>query len=317
MKWRLSLLSGHTRPMYSVTGEKMSVEGCTSLMLRSRNGFAFKRLKVSQSVFGPPCTTIHVYVKIVECVKMNDWENISEAHPAWHLKKWGSALSTVQGECGTSLIVLNGERIFIPPQARSAVLEILHEGHPSVAKMTRKANQYYFWPGLNNECEQKVKGCLECAKLAPSQQKHILKAELALAPMSHVGIDLFSWQGKNYLVAVCRYSGWPFVKLMRSITTDSVCKLLTKWFNDFGWHELTSAYNAEANGLAEAAVKQTKFLLRKIGNMGERYDRELCAWRNTPRADGFSPARLMFDRNLKEERLPVAAPLFPCKAANK
>ena len=200
--------------------------------------------------------------------------------------------------------------------------------------MTKKANQFYFWPGLNNECKLKVKGCLECTRLAPSQKKHELAAESALAPMSHIGVDLFSWQGKNYLVAICRFSGWPFVKCMRSTTTDSVCKTLSAWFNIFGWpshirtdggpqfrhvfsdfciarninHEISSAFNASANRLAEAGVKQTKFLLLKLGSMGERYERELCAWRNTPRVDGYSPAMLMFNRHLKEERLPVAAP---------
>ena len=58
-------------------------------------------------------------------------------------------------------------------------------------------------------------------------------------------------------------------------------------------HETASAYNAAANGLAEADFKQTKYLLQKKGSMGERYDRELCARRNTPRADGFSPAMLI------------------------
>ena len=42
--------------------------------------------------------------------------------------------------------------------------------------------------------------------------------------------------------------------------------------------------------------------------MGERYERELRAWRNTPRVDGYSPAMLMFNRHLKEERLRVVAP---------
>ena len=220
------------------------------------------------------------------------------------------------------------------------MIDILHEGHPGAAKMIKKANQFYFWPGLNNECELKVKSCMECAKLAPSQKKHELSAESAHAPMSHIGVDLFSWQGKNYLVAICRFSGWPFVRCMRSTTTDSVCKALSAWFNTFGWpshirtdggpqfrhifsefcatrninHEVASAFNASANGLAEAGVKQTKYLLLKLGSMGERYERELCAWRNTPRADGYSPAMLMFNRHLKEERLPVAAPALALRS---
>ena len=171
-------------------------------------------------------------------------------------------------------------------------------------------------------------------------EKHELSPESALAPMSHIGVDLFSWQGKNYLVAICRFSGWPFVRCMRSTTTDSVCKALSVWFNIFGWpshirtdggpqfrhvfsefclarninHEVSSAFNASANGLAEAGVKQTKYLLLKLGSMGERYERELCPWRNTPRVDGYSPAMLMFNRHLKEERLPVAAPALALRS---
>ena len=280
------------------------------------------------------------YRKIVECVEKNEWDSITEAHPAWHLKKWSDSMSTLKGEQGNALILVGGERIFVPQSARKAVIDILHEGHPGVAKMTKKANQFYFWPGLNNECELKVKSCLECTKLAPSQKKHELTPESALAPMSHIGVDLFSWQGKNYLVAICRFSGWPFVRCMRSTTTDSVCKALSIWFNIFGWpshirtdggpqfrhvfsdfciarninHEISSAFNASANGLAEAGVKQTKYLLLKLGSMGERYERELCAWRNTPRVDGYSPAMLMFNRHLKEERLPVAAPALALRS---
>ena len=280
------------------------------------------------------------YKKIVECVETNAWESITEAHPAWHLRKWSDSMSTLKGEQGNALILVGGERIFVPQSARKAVIDILHEGHPGAAKMIKKANQFYFWPGLNNECELKVKSCMECAKLAPSQKKHELSAESAHAPMSHIGVDLFSWQGKNYLVAICRFSGWPFVRCMRSTTTDSVCKALSAWFNNFGWpshirtdggpqfrhifsefcatrninHEVASAFNASANGLAEAGVKQTKYLLLKLGSMGERYERELCAWRNTPRADGYSPAMLMFNRHLKEERLPVAAPALALRS---
>ena len=144
-------------------------------------------------------------------------------------------MSILKGETGGALVLVGGERILVPQSARKAILDILHKGHPGVTKMVKKANCYYFWPGMNNKCELKVRSCLECAKLAPSQQKHKLTAEKAMAPMSHMGVDLFSWQGKNYLVAVCRFSGWPFVKLMRSTTTDSVCKTLTVWFNNFGW----------------------------------------------------------------------------------
>ena len=44
------------------------------------------------------------YRKIVECA----WETITEAHPAWHLKKWSASLSTLKGEKGNALILIGG-----------------------------------------------------------------------------------------------------------------------------------------------------------------------------------------------------------------
>ena len=44
--WGLKLLPGYTRPMYSVTGEKMSVEGRTTFLMRSRSGFSFQNIEL-------------------------------------------------------------------------------------------------------------------------------------------------------------------------------------------------------------------------------------------------------------------------------
>ncbi|QQP58417.1 Putative LOC100905314, partial [Caligus rogercresseyi] len=41
------------------------------------------------------------------------------------------------------------------------------------------------------------------------------------------------------------------------------------------------------------AVKSVKFTIKKTGK--PNIDPELFAWRNTPRADGYSPAQMMFN----------------------
>ena len=98
--------------------------------------------------------------------------------------------------------------------------------------------------------------------------------------------------------------------------------MLTNWFNLLGWpkslrsdggpqflsefktwcqnnnidHEVSSPYNPKANGLAESAVKNVKHLLLKCKNSGEDPGKSLYLWRNIPRADGYSPAQLLFGR---------------------
>ena len=61
-------------------------------------------------------------------------------------------------------------------------------------------------------------------------------------------------------------------------------------------HELSSPYNPKSNGLAEAAVKNIKFLLSKCLSSGQDCDQAIYDWKNVPRSDGYSPAQLLFGR---------------------
>ena len=51
-------------------------------------------------------------------------------------------------------------------------------------------------------------------------------------------------------------------------------------------HELSSPYNPESNGLAEAAVKNIKTLITRCHKLDEDLQLAITAWRNMARADG-------------------------------
>ena len=108
-------------------------------------------------------------------------------------------------------------------------------------------------------------------------------------------------------------------KLLRT-TTSAILIKLTNGFNILGWpekirtdggpqfrsefddfcksfyihHELFSPYHPESNGLAEAAVKNAKNLLKKCEITGQNFQRSLSVFRNMPRSDGPSPVQLLF-----------------------
>ena len=109
---------------------------------------------------------------------------------------------------------------------------------------------------------------------------------------------------------------------MRRLDTKAVIQHLENWFNDFGWpthirtdggpqfrsefkefcaahgiqHELSSLYNPESNGLAEAAVKNLKSIVLRCTEKGENIQHALAAWQNMSRQDGISPAQFFFGR---------------------
>ena len=141
--------------------------------------------------------------------------------------------------------------------------------------------------------------------------------------MQHVGLDLFSFGGKDYLICVDHWSGYPLYQLLQSTTSDSVTRCLLFWFNLLGWpssirsdggpqfrgnfstfcnkhdirHELSAPYNPKSNGLAKAGVKSVINILKKCVSSGADADFMLYKWRNVPRADGYSPSQLMFGQS--------------------
>ena len=127
-----------------------------------------------------------------------------------------------------------------------------------------------------------------------------------------------------------KYSGYCWVKQLKRTDTTTVTNILEEWFDEYGWpdyirtdggpqyraefsefcksngikHELSSAYNPESNGLAESAVKSMKLLLIRAKKEKEPVSKALAAWRNTARADGTTPAQLLFGRR-QRQRLPL------------
>ena len=142
---------------------------------------------------------------------------------------------------------------------------------------------------------------------------------------------------------VDRFSAWPHVVSQPSGANDLV-KALTAYFATFGvcaelctdggpefvakktkeflkrWgvnHRLSSAYNPESNGRAEAAVKSMKRLLMSHTDANGCIDTEAVAagllqYRNTPDPQSsLSPAQIVFGRNMRD-LMPVEpeSPIF-------
>ena len=204
--------------------------------------------------------------------------------------------------------------------------------------MKKLAQQLYFWPGMNNSIIQYIQACTPCQSHLPAQVPPPQSLTLAKFPMDHVSADLFSLQGKNYLVASDRYSGMIWCDRLNSTTTDAVSSKLDYWFTDFGYpihirtdggpqfrqlfdswcsskgiiHQLSSPYHPESNGHAENAVKNSKFLLEKCDANLRHFRTHLLAWRTTPRADGTSPSSLFFGHHLRRANpLPCISPSGP------
>ena len=250
------------------------------------------------------------------------------------------------------LVMLDSTRIVVPRDCQKNVLSSLHSAHQGYTKTCKLATQLYYWPNMTTEIKDMIDLCTSCQKMRPALQKMPVKLSPIAdkVPMSHVGTDLYTLEREDYLILVDRYSGMVVCEKLRTTSSAAIIRQMKAWFDLLGWpkvirsdngpqfqsefkefckehgikHELSSPYNSQSNGLAESAVKNTKFLLAKCKREQEDYQKALLNFRNTPRADGTSPAQLFFGRRQQadlplttEQLRPMPLPKLSAAEAKK
>ena len=237
-------------------------------------------------------------------------------------------------------LVLRGNQIIVPFSAVKDVLKILHASHQGIEKTKRRARQTVYWPGYTSDIKNMVEACQECAYYKPSHvQEPMIQEDNPTRPFEIVSADLFSFGGHEYLIYTDRLSGFPFVsRYTTSPSASVVIKDLRKYFclmgvpnfmrSDGGpqfkaeitqsflkhwgvqWKPSSPGY-PQSNGHAECSVKLMKHLLAKTGGKidSPEFLEGLLEFRNSPRADGHSPAQILFGRALRS-RLPASSKLY-------
>ena len=174
-------------------------------------------------------------------------------------------------------------------------------------------------------------------------QEQIIPETSALGPMDSLGSDLFQIGKNQYLLAVDRYSGFPLiVERLNKLNTKAIIDIMEKKFNEYGWprrirsdngpqyrseftsfckmhnivHQTSSPHFSQSNGLSELAVKQQKFLMKKVKENLEKFAEAKLEWVNTPNESGNSPAQMFFGRKQRTKlpHLPKATKLNPSNA---
>ena len=249
--------------------------------------------------------------------------------PYW---KYRDNLMVVDG------VVMYGSRVVVPPALRQEVCAHLHGAHQGVSRMTLRAQECVFWPGISNDICQVRQECRSCDQYAPSQP--IMPAAIPTVceyPFQAVASDFCDFGGSHYLITVDRFSNWPTVSFVKPRASSSGTKGLlgalrmlfgtfgipeelssdggpeysSKTFDDFTkkWgirHRVSSVNHAQSNGRAEVCVKTVKRLLRTNISTDGSLDtdavmRGLLQLRNTPDPDtNLSPAQILLGRTLRD-----------------
>ncbi len=157
-------------------------------------------------------------------------QNLPPDHPAHCYKGVWDQLSTRDSPNILLLLILHWVCIVVPRRARKRILELLHRPHAGVVKTQQAARQLYYWPGMSAAVSDAVEKCELCAAVLPSKSLVAALAPItASQPMQAVGLDLFHSWGRDFLIMVDRYSGYPFVQGLSSTTAAAVMQTLAGW----------------------------------------------------------------------------------------
>ena len=224
--------------------------------------------------------------------------------------------------------LLWGTRVVVPLAGRSAVLDELHQSHPGVARMKSLGRSYVWWPGFDQDIEEKVRECLQCQQHQKSPAKAPLHPwDWPDRPWSRLHIDHAGpFRGKTFLVVVDSHSKWLDVIPVPSATSQTTIRKLQSIFATHGLPEMlvsdngtaftsmefqefvkqngirhvTSApYHPASNGLAERAVQTFKSALKRSdgSNIEAHLLRFLARYRITPHSTtGVAPAVMLMGR---------------------
>eukprot|EP00095_Tigriopus_kingsejongensis_P000660 maker-scaffold311_size212931-snap-gene-1.16 protein:Tk00660 transcript:maker-scaffold311_size212931-snap-gene-1.16-mRNA-1 annotation:"hypothetical protein ETSY2_36450" len=114
------------------------------------------------------------------------------------------SLSVVSG-----LLVLDGHRIVVPPQARPEMVRAAHKAHLGQQYSYYKAKETLFWPLMKRDIISYVEKCQEFRSSLPLEPFDMSEEVSAL--MANVSMDLIEAAAAHWLVLVDRFSGVYFL----------------------------------------------------------------------------------------------------------
>lgn len=226
-------------------------------------------------------------------------------------------------------LVMFGERIIIPRTKQDEVLQKLHYGHQGVSKCQLRAKSCVFWPGINKSIEEIVSKCSICQQYQRNNQPEpLMPHEVPQRPWQTVGMDMFYFDNKDYLLIADYYSKFPFVRYIeKPCTSQKIIECLKQLFseqgcpqrivsdnaghfvnssfksfaNEWGFDHVTSSPGfPQSNGFAERMVQTIKNTLKKSKDSGSDPHLALLCLRSTPIDNSLpAPSELLCGRKFK------------------
>ena len=155
-------------------------------------------------------------------------------------------------------IIFKGDRCVIPQPMRST-LEELHRPQLGVEATLRRARETVFWPRLSSELRDYVSQCDTCRSFDPEQQKEpLINHDIVTQVWAKVGVDLFTFENRDYMVTVDYLTNfWEVDHLRDDTSAHSVIRKLKLNFASMEFLKSWSVTMAHSLLLRSSRLLQT------------------------------------------------------------
>lgn len=221
-------------------------------------------------------------------------------------------------------VVYRGVRVIVPAARRQDMLLKLHASHLGIEATLRKARDSLYWPSLHHDITNMCQSCQSCQQYQAKNCKEPMQSQPVPTKRWQVcATDLFAApDGTEYVVVVDSLTKfWEFEPLPE-LTAETVitkiksvfarhgvpevvisdngpqyaCEAFKKFAVSWGFiHYTSSPHHPSGNGVAEAAVKVIKNILKKADDVYMA----VLEHRNTPDLNGYSSSQKLNSRSLR------------------
>lgn len=188
-------------------------------------------------------------------------------------------------------ILFRGDRIIVPEKLRLNLMNRVHTSHLGINACLNRARECFYWPGMNGQLKDYISKCRFCREFDVRQTREPMELrDIPSRPWQMIGVDLFHYGGKQYLVTVDYFTDFFEMDELETTTSITVINKLSSHFARYGipetlisdggpqfssqefksfstsWefeHHITTPYHSQSNGKAESAVKEAKKILKK------------------------------------------------------
>ena len=187
------------------------------MSVESQGSFSNKLDKLRKStVQDEQLTRLKGYISSgFPCDKKNLLTDLQEFWPHKEMQSIESGLITC------------ANRIIVPKEMRSEMLQYVHEGHQGKERCLLRARNVVFWPKMTYNIQQLIEECIICQEHGKSQPIIATTQELPPFPWHRLVTDMFYWKRMDFLIVVAFFSKYIIVRKLPNSTSAAICTELS------------------------------------------------------------------------------------------